>query len=82
MAYCDKFANNFAGKINHIHAELDSGLVIKTLEVQNGTSGPILWDPFLHVSPGDVDRIHEDLRPIMFRLYKRCASDPLLGGFV
>lgn len=58
------FVGDFAGKIDHIHLELDCGLFAQTWEGQGHLSGPVLWDMFWFVQFKDIQRILDKVRPI------------------
>lgn len=66
VACFDLFANYFAGKIDHIHSELDA----RSLDVQEHPSSPILWDCFKIMQPQDVGTILGGLR------LTTCQLDP------
>lgn len=42
MAHCDQFANYFADITNGIRVDLDSRLVLQSLDVQGLSSSPVL----------------------------------------
>lgn len=57
MACCDAFKEYFASKINCIHLELDSELVMQNWTEQRCPSGLILLEVFHFVQSEDMNRI-------------------------
>lgn len=70
---CDAFTNYFAGKIDHVHSELNAGLTIQNLEMQERRPCPVLWDRFQFIQSEDVGRILQSMRPTTCSL-NRCPS--------
>lgn len=55
----------FVGKIDHIHADLDSLLIMQNLDIQRVLSGSV---SFLLISPEGVDRSIGKVRPTANKL--------------
>lgn len=65
---CEQLAGYFTDKIDRIWVDLNSGLM--RLDLDSRHSGPILWDRFELLQPGEVDRLLGEITPTT------CVLDP------